>query len=312
MIWALISEAATSHKMKNGDSFSGLHPVVSFAYFAAVLLLTMFFMNPVCLVITLAGAAAYAAALFGMRSLLKRTAVLLPVMLVTAAISVAFNHRGVTVLAWLPNGNPLTLESAVYGAAAAVLLAAVISWFACCNVVLTSDKFVYLFGRIIPSISLLLSMTLRFVPRFRTQAAVVANAQRCIGRGPDQGNLLQRMGNGLKIFSILVTWALENAVDTADSMKSRGYGLPGRTAFSIYRFDRRSAAVLALVLAEGVYVAAGGIAGALKWSFYPALAGAPLSGYSISVYGVFFLLCVLPVGIDLWEDRKWTHSRSKV
>ena len=43
----------------------------------------------------------------------------------------------------------------------------------------------------------------------------------------------------LNMVSILVTWALENAIETADSMKSRGYGLRGRTAFSIYRFNRR-------------------------------------------------------------------------
>jgi energy-coupling factor transport system permease protein len=46
------------------------------------------------------------------------------------------------------------------------MLAAVISWFSCYNAVMTSDKFVYLFGRVIPALSLILSMTLRFVPKF--------------------------------------------------------------------------------------------------------------------------------------------------
>jgi energy-coupling factor transport system permease protein len=303
--------AAISLEMKNNDAFSGLHPVVNFVYFAAVLLLTMFFMHPVCLLIAFTGAVTYAAVLFGMRKL-KQALFLLPVMLVTVAISVAFNHRGVTVLAYLSNGNPLTLESAVYGVTAAVLLAAVLIWFSCCNAVLTSDKFVYLFGRAIPSMALLLSMTLRFVPRFRSQASIVASAQRCIGRAGNQGNLMQRVRNGLQIFSILVTWALENAVDTADSMKSRGYGLKGRTAFSLYRLDQRSIVVLVVLLVESIYVVVGGMLGALKWSFYPALSGMPLSGYSASVYVIFFLLCLLPVGIDLWEERKWTRSRSAI
>lgn len=59
------------------------------------------------------------------------------------------------------------------------------------------------------------------------------------GAGCVQRRLIKRAKHGIKIMSILVTWALENAIDTADSMKDRGYGLPGRTAFSIYRFDRR-------------------------------------------------------------------------
>ena len=47
---------------------------------------------------------------------------------------------------------------------------------------------------------------------------------------PASGSLLQRLKNAITILSIMVTWALENAIETADSMKSRGYGLPGRTA----------------------------------------------------------------------------------
>jgi energy-coupling factor transporter transmembrane protein EcfT len=90
---------------------------------------------------------------------------------------------------------------------------------------MTSDKFVYLFGRIIPSMSLLLSMTLRFVPRFIAQIKVVSNAQKCVGRDASNGGVVQRVRNAITILSIMVTWALENAIETADSMKSRGYGL---------------------------------------------------------------------------------------
>ena len=46
-------------------------------------------------------------------------------------------------------------------------------------------------------------------------------------------------------------------METADSMKGRGYGLPGRTAFSVYRFTRRDGAALACLLATGAMVIAG-------------------------------------------------------
>ena len=42
---------------------------------------------------------------------------------------------------------------------------------------------------------------------------------------------------------------LENAIDTSDSMKSRGYGLTGRTAYSNSVFDKRD--VTALILFGG-------------------------------------------------------------
>ena len=57
-----------------------------------------------------------------------------------------------------------------------------------------------------------------------------------MGMDVSNGKWFKKIRYALNMVSILVTWALENAIETADSMKSRGYGLRGRTAFSIYRF----------------------------------------------------------------------------
>ena len=75
---------------------------------------------------------------------------------------------------------------------------------------MTSDKFIYLFGRVIPGLSLVLSMALRQIPRFKAQARVVAAAQRGLGRDLSTGSLLQRARQGARIFSMVLTWALEN------------------------------------------------------------------------------------------------------
>lgn len=61
--------------------------------------------------------------------------------------------------------------------------------------------------------------------------------------------------------SIVVTWALENALDTADSMKSRGYGLPKRTAFSLFRFTLRDGICLGVLATLGGIVLAGSLTG---------------------------------------------------
>lgn len=143
------------------DSFSALHPALTFCYFAAVLLLTMLVLHPVFLALSLLGALGYCAVLRGWRSLGRTLGWLVPFLVLMAALNALFNHAGVTMLFYLPNGNPVTREALCYGAAAAAMFAAVILWFQCCNVVMTAEKYLYVFGSALPGVSLLLSMALR-------------------------------------------------------------------------------------------------------------------------------------------------------
>jgi len=294
------------------DTFSQFHPVVNFAYFIAVLLFSMFFMQPVCLVISLVVSTAYAIYLNGRKAIGFSLKFMLPMFLLAVVINPAFNHRGVTILTYLPGGNPLTLESIIYGIAAGIMLISVVQWFTCYNAVMTSDKFVYLFGRIIPALSLVISMTLRFVPKFTAQLKVVRNAQRCIGRDISTGSNTQRIKNAVKILSIMITWSLENAVETADSMKSRGYGLPGRSAFSIYKFEKRDAMVLIIIAAASAAVVAGKLFGCIDWVYYPMMTGSEFTVMSALCYVIYAFLCVLPMIINIKEDRKWKRLKSEI
>ena len=161
-----------------GDPFYDCHPAVNFLFFAIVITCSMCLMHPVCLLFSLVVAVWYTARLRGTKALIDYLRWIIPMMVMAALVNPAFVHQGVTLLAYLPSGNPLTLESILYGLAAACMLAAVALWFSCLSAVMTSDKFIYLFGRVIPALSLVLSMTLRFVPRFRRQFRTVAQAQR--------------------------------------------------------------------------------------------------------------------------------------
>lgn len=297
-------------RLQSRDAFSSYHPAVNFLYFGLVLFFTMCFLHPACLLLSLAAALRYAVCLNGRRAVRRSLRYLLPAALLAVLINPAFNHQGATILTYLPSGNPLTLESIAYGLAAAALLSAVVTWFSCYTAVMTSDKFVYLFGRVIPALSLVLSMALRFVPRFQVQARAVSQAQRCVGRDVSDGSLLQRLRNGVTILSILLTWCLENALETADSMKSRGYGLPGRTAFSIYRLDDRDQAALWWLGALGGYILSMWGAGGFACRYFPTFRLAPRDGWSLSGLLAFGLLCLTPVIIDRREDRQWTRLRS--
>lgn len=297
--------------MKNRDTFSSYHPAVNFLYFGLVLLFAMCLMHPVCLGITLAAAVTYHVYLKGHKAARFSLLFMLPVMILAAVVNPAFNHEGTTILTYLPSGNPLTSESIWYGIAAAAMLAAVLSWFACYTEVMTSDKFVYLFGRVIPALSLVLSMTLRFVPRFKAQLDMVKEAQVSIGRDLAEGSVLQRLKKAVTVISIMITWALENAIETADSMRSRGYGLPGRTAFSIYRFDSRDKLAVCWLVFCGIVLGAGWAGGAFAWRYYPTVKGA-LGVLPFAFQLVYAALCFTPVFLDLREDLTWKRLQSEI
>ena len=296
--------------MHSRDLFSDYHPLVNILYFALVLGCSMFLLHPFCLLVSLLCALSYSLRLNGRAAVARSMGYLLPTALLATLVNAAFNHEGATVLTYLPSGNPLTLESILYGLAAAVMLAGVLLWFSCCTAVLTTDKFVYLFGRVIPALSLVLSMTLRFVPRFAAQFRAVAEGQRCLGRDLSRGPLLQRLRVAVTVFSILVTWALENAVDTADSMKSRGYGLPGRTAFSLYRLDGRDRAAFSWLICAGSFLLWGAFSGGLRWSYYPVSDGGPFTPLTALLHLCHLALCMTPMILNWKEDRAWKHFKS--
>ncbi len=290
--------------MKQKDAFSSYHPALLFFYYALVMVLAMFLTHPACLGVTLLGAAVYCVHLQGWRACGKRFGWMLPVMLLAAGVNVLFNHEGATILTYFSSGNPLTLEAITYGLSAGAMIAAVLLWFSSYRLVMTSDKFVYLFGRVIPALSLVLSMTLRFVPKFQAQLRAVQQARQYMGE-PETDGFRQKIRRSIANFSILVTWSLENAVETADSMRARGYGLPGRTAFSIYRFEGRDWRMLAFLLVCGGTVIAGWAAGALAWRYYPTMQGS-FTGWSAVCAAAELLLVLTPMAVDVWEERKWS------
>ena len=294
------------------DAFSKLHPTVNFTFFAFVLVLSMFVMNPVCLALSLVCAFVNAVCLNGIKTVKLCLKFILPMVLLIIVINPVFNHQGVTILTYFPWDNPLTLESIVYGIASAALLSSLVLWFSVFNRVITSDKLVYLFGRIIPSLSLVLSMSLRFVPKFSAQFKNVRNAQRCIGRDISDGSLINRIKNGIRIISIMLSWSMENAIETADSMKSRGFGLKGRTAYSIYKFDRRDLIVLIIVAVLGISVSVSAISGVIDFSYYPLIKCNLTDALSLTTFFLYGILILIPTFLNTGEEIKWKRLRSAI
>ncbi len=306
-------------KQKNkarSDAFGGCHPIVNFLYFLFVLGITMFVQHPLILMISFAGALVYAVRLQGAGHVGKNLLmVTLPGLLIITLLNPFLNHYGVTKLLYLEaSGNWVTLEALVYGFVLGSVLFIIFTWFSCYNIIMTSDKFIYLFGRLIPAASLILSMVLRFVPRYQRQLEIIRNGQKCAGHDISNAGLINKIKYGMAMLSILVTWALENAIETADSMKSRGYGLPGRSAFSNYTFTGRDKISLLLLGGCGALFLTGASMGSAFAQYNPRIliAGFQIMGYSpesgcpqwlaMLSYFAFAVFCFFPSILGWIQD----------
>ncbi len=298
--------------VKMQDRFAKYHPLVNFLYFALVIGFSMVLTHPLAQGISLVCAVMYAVQAEGKKAVLFSVRWCLPIFLLTAFVNPAFSHEGLTILLYLPGGNPLTLESILYGLSAGAMLVTVMLWFLSFSRVITSDKFIYLFGRMIPALSLVLSMTLRFIPKFKAQMSVVIDAQKSIGRDVSTGSLWHRTKVAVTILSIMITWSLENAIETADSMKSRGYGLKGRTAFSIYRLDDRDKMALLFLGFCGFCLLTGTMIDAFGFLYFPRLRYVGINTVTMAFEFIYFALCIMPVVLNRAEERKWKAIHSNM
>ncbi|MEE0944704.1 MAG: energy-coupling factor transporter transmembrane component T [Clostridia bacterium] len=284
--------------------FSRRHPIVNLIYFIAVILISVFLMHPVLITISMVAAFGYMLMLEGGKRAIKSLTVILPVSALAAVLNVVFNHRGVTILAYFPNGNPITMEALLYGAMAAAMIAAVIWWFVSFSEIMTADKILCLFGNIIPAISLIFSMVLRFVPRLKKQLQAVYGIQKALG------TTTGKIKGISSVVSAVTSWAIEGSVETADSMKARGFGTGKRTSYSVFSFTVRDLMEVIYILLLTAYIIVG--KSCLQFEFYPKISYAELTLYQISVFVAFFMISIMPLFIEGVEMIRWKYLRSKI
>ena len=291
--------------------FEDHHPAINLLFFTAVIGCALSFRHPVFLALSWICSYAYAVKKGGVKTFLLGLA-LIPLALLYGCWFAAYNHFGVTNLKQNFAGNQITLESLLFGIDKGFAIASAILWACCVFAVFTSDKVVYLFGRISPRLSLFLSLLLRAVPRILGMAKKINISQQGIGRGINQGGIFRRIGNFFRLLSILVTWTMESLVTGSDSMKSRGYTLKGRTAFSIYRFDNRDRVLVIALSALMTVTAAGLLLDQMFILFRPRIVMNRITPLSFIFYLAYAALCMLPLAMELAGERRFERLRASV
>ena len=295
------------------DAFSDRHPIVNFIFYIGALVMGMCFIHPLFLLCSLVLSVAYYAAL--KRNCWKYLLGMAALFVAVTVINPLFNPEGVGehVLFTYFGGKPYTLESLCYGAAIAAMLVTIITWFATYNRVMTSDKFLYCFGRLAPSVSLILTMVLRLVPSFQKKARQIGGARKCIGKSVENGTVYEKAQHGMTIVSTLTSWALEGGIVTADSMHSRGFGSGKRTSFSLYRMKKADVVLLVLMVVYMGLIVLCACCGGMKVEYMPQIEIARFRGIWTALGGLCYILFLsIPVVMHIWEEVTWRILRSKI
>lgn len=281
-------------------AFDTAHPAVPAVYFCGMVALAMFSLQPVLVAISFAGAMAFSLTARGARRTLAGLRWQLPMIALVCLVNPLFSASGSTVLLRL-GPKPIYLESLAYGLVMGTMLASVVLWFENAACVLSSDKVMSLAGGALPVVALMVSMTARLVPDLVRRSSIVEGSlDACSAARPSDAS--GHTSARVRMSGVLMGWAMEDSLETADAMRARGWGASShRTSYQLYRFTARDGGALASILALLVVCLVVAWAATSQYSFYPTMSRL-VAWWG---YVVFALLAFLPTALSVGEWFRW-------
>lgn len=291
-------------------SFANFHPLTIFSFFISTIVLTMITYNPVILLISFSTSIIYSLYLNKPKAFLVNLTFYLSTFILIVVVNPLFSHNGKTILFFL-NDNAITLEAIIYGVSIATLFVSIMYWFSIFNQIMDSDKTIFLFQRIIPTLGLVISMGLKFIPSFIEKRRELKNTQKTLGLYSKKG-IISKLKNSLNVFLALITWAIDSSLDTSLSMKARGYGSGKRSNYSLYRIKVSDIILLLinlLIVCLFVYFF---VIGKFSFYYYPNLTNIRFDSYLIVFLSLLAMFMLYPVLYEVKEKIKWHYLKSKI
>ena len=282
------------------------HPGVITLYFAAMLVFTAWFQQPVFLALSLFAALVVSKATLG-DQWGRRLGWSLLLGAVVGVWWAVFARFGDTILLDNLFGNPLTLEGLVYSATLWVRVTAVVLWWESLLCLVPAERLLTLTGKVFPHLSLYGTVLLRFLPQLRRQRQGIQAARAGIGMAESWREKTRRE-------SMVATWGLESLQRTVQAMRCRGYFLRRRTTYQatwLKHGDRL------LLLLEGwgiVLLLCGWALNQTRAWYDPELIVnrvTPLSGVFYAAYVLFALLPVELAFKARLRERRDRRNREK-
>lgn len=291
--------------------FSSFHPIVLFLYYGFLIVSFMLYQHPFFQVIGVL-LLLLSNSLLDNGLLLKKW--LWPITMMSVLIIIftpLFNRRGNHILFYLFD-NQIMLEAVIQGVMIALTLIGILIAFMTCNRVLTAEKILFLFSKWFSKWTLLLMLAIRFVPLLRQRLHEIGEVQEIKGLSINYGTIKERAKNGMLLVQVLLTFSLEESIQTADSMAARGYGLQKRSKYYPYRIEIRDILALAFLIVLQILLLFGWWLGDGVLTLLPVLEPIWLHGREWFYFTIWFLLISFPIFVEGKEVMKWKYYQQKM
>jgi energy-coupling factor transport system permease protein len=288
--------------------FRSFHPIILLLYYLFAMAALMLYQHPMFLALATVAILLMNFMLDGGLELRKWRAMILIMAVLTLVLTPFFNQRGNHLLFYLFE-KQVYLEAIWQGLMISLTLVCILTLFLTFNLVITPDKFVFLFSKIMPQWALLTMLSLRFVPLLRKRLLEIGDVQSIKGFSLKTGSVKGRAQSGMLFLQTLLTWSLEESIQTADSMTARGYGLGQRSKYQPYYMKKRDWLAFVFLLVSGSLVLFGWWLGDGVLTLLPVLEPVWLSGREWLYWILFFMMIGFPIWTEGKEMVKWKFLR---
>jgi|LSQX01.2.fsa_nt_gb energy-coupling factor transport system permease protein len=285
--------------------FSAYHPLPCFLYYIGVIILTMLINHPIFLLTALAMIIAINIMQDKGKSLKEFLSYYIVMALFIVVINPIVSHRGSTILFYFLD-NPVTLEALIYGIIMSLSLLIVICAFLSYNMVICADKLMYLFSRLIPQITFIIMLAVRFVPLLKKRIDDINMVQKSRRHSISKLIFKQRIIERMKVLNTLVSWTLEEALETSQSMRARGYGvIKKRTYYFRYKMEKKDYLLIILLILLFLLSFSFWYFRILDYQIYPEVNSLNFDMKTIISYFIFIMYMGIPIFTEGIDFLRW-------
>lgn len=245
------------------------------------------------------------------RELRKWKTLLITMSLFTFILTPLFNQRGNHILFYF-FGKQIMLESIIQGGMIALTLTGILALFVTFNMIVTSDKFLFVFSKLSQQWTLLIMLAMRFVPLLRRKINDMQDMQSVKGLSIKEGSIRQRAKNGMQLLQMLLSGSLEDSIQAADSMTARGYGIEKRSHYQVFQMQRRDYIALLFLLISGGILLYGFQIKIGILELLPQLESVWQGGFQNILMVMWVLFIGFPILMEGKEVIKWKFYQRKI